>query len=183
MKDSLKKMLEHNNIFVEHQMYKKYEASKYPDKKIAILSCMDTRLTELLPAALGLKNGDVKLIKNAGAQIMHPYDSTMFSLIVAIYELGVDTVMVIGHDECGGEHLNGKQMIEKMIAHDISKQTIEKINQTQKNIEQWLTGFCNVEKSVHSTVEMIQKHPLIHKEIEVYGFVMCPKIGALRAVE
>ena len=38
MKDSLKKMLEHNNIFVEHQMYKKYETSKYPDKKIAILS-------------------------------------------------------------------------------------------------------------------------------------------------
>ena len=74
-------------------------------------------------------------------------------------------------------------MIEKMIAHGISKQTIEEINHTQKNIEQWLTGFCDVDKSVHSTVEMIQKHPLIHKGIEVYGFVMCPKTGALRVIE
>ena len=95
MNDGLKKMLEYNRIFVEHEMYKKYETTKYPDRKIAILACMDTRMTELLPAALGLKNGDVKLIKNAGGQVMHPYGSVMFSLIVAVYELDVDTIIVM----------------------------------------------------------------------------------------
>ena len=183
MKDNLKKMLEYNRIFVEHGMYQRYETTKYPDKKIAILSCMDTRLTELLPAALGLKNGDVKLIKNAGARIMEPYDSAMFSLIVAIYELDVDTIMVVGHDECGGQHLNGKEMVEKMISHGISEQTIEEVNHNHKNIEQWLTGFCDLEKSVLSTVKMIQNHPLVHKNVEVYGFAMHSKTGALRVIE
>jgi len=34
---------------------------------------MDTRLLELLPAALGLKNGDAQIIKNAGGVIAHPF--------------------------------------------------------------------------------------------------------------
>ena len=140
MNNGLKKMLEYNRIFVEHEMYKKYETTKYPDRKIAILACMDTRMTELLPAALGLKNGDVKLIKNAGGQIMHPYGSAMFSLIVAVYELDVDTIIVIGHDDCGGQLLDGKKVIQKMIQCGISVENIQYIDETHKNVEQWLTG-------------------------------------------
>ena len=55
-------MLEFNKQFVESKAYEKYSTSKYPDKKIAIVTCMDTRLVELLPAALGIRNGDVKII-------------------------------------------------------------------------------------------------------------------------
>ena len=65
----LEDILKYNREFVERKGYEKYITNKYPDKKIAIVSCMDTRLTELLPAALGLKNGDVKIIKNAGGTI------------------------------------------------------------------------------------------------------------------
>ncbi len=57
-------MLAFNKQFVAEKRYERYAADKYPNKKIAILTCMDTRLVELLPAALGLKNGDVKIIKN-----------------------------------------------------------------------------------------------------------------------
>ena len=55
-------ILAFNKEFVAGKGYEKYITNKYPDKKIAILSCMDTRLTELLPAALCIKNGDVKMI-------------------------------------------------------------------------------------------------------------------------
>ena len=55
-------LLKFNEAFVAEKGYEKYITTKYPDKKIAIVTCMDTRLVELLPAALGLKNGDVKLI-------------------------------------------------------------------------------------------------------------------------
>ncbi|MCF0207110.1 MAG: carbonic anhydrase, partial [Bacteroidales bacterium] len=68
----IEEILKHNKNFVESKAYEPFVTTKYPDKKIAILSCMDTRLTELLPAALGIKNGDVKLIKNAGGVISHP---------------------------------------------------------------------------------------------------------------
>lgn len=89
-------LLSFNRSFVESKGYEKYITDKYPDKKIAIVTCMDTRLTELLPAALGIRNGDVKMIKNAGGTINHPFGSAMRSLLVAIYELGVKEVMIIG---------------------------------------------------------------------------------------
>ena len=92
----IEEILEYNRKFVEEKGYEPYVTSKYPDKKIAILTCMDTRLTSLLPAALGLKNGDVKMIKNAGGVITHPYGSVVRSLLVGILELGVEEVMVIG---------------------------------------------------------------------------------------
>ena len=81
-------ILEYNKQFVANKGYEKYITNKYPDEKIAILSCMDTRLTELLPAALGIKNGDAKMIKNAGGIISHPFGSVIRSLMVAIYEIG-----------------------------------------------------------------------------------------------
>lgn len=55
----MNEMLRYNRKFVEERQYERFQTSKYPDKKLAILTCMDTRLVELLPAALGVKNGDV----------------------------------------------------------------------------------------------------------------------------
>ncbi len=57
------KILEHNEEFVNKEKYKPYEASKYPARKLAIVTCMDTRLIELLPAALGIKTATPRLSK------------------------------------------------------------------------------------------------------------------------
>ena len=59
-------ILKYNKEFVEEKKYEQYKTSKYPDNKIAIITGMDTTLTELFPAALGISNGDVKIIKNTG---------------------------------------------------------------------------------------------------------------------
>ena len=80
----IEELLAYNRKFVEEKRYEQYAASKYPNKKIAILTCMDTRLVELLPAALGLRNGDVKIIKNAGGVVTNPFGSVIRSLLVAI---------------------------------------------------------------------------------------------------
>ena len=40
----IEEILAYNKRFVEEKAYEKYVTSKYPDKKIAILTCMDTRL-------------------------------------------------------------------------------------------------------------------------------------------
>ena len=77
----IEEMLAYNREFVRSKGYEKFQTSKFPDKKIAILTCMDTRLVELLPAALGIRNGDVKLIKNAGGMITGPFDSAVRSLL------------------------------------------------------------------------------------------------------
>lgn len=65
-------ILAYNKQFVAEKGYEEFVTDKYPNKKLAIVTCMDTRLIELLPAALGIKNGDAKIIKNAGGVISSP---------------------------------------------------------------------------------------------------------------
>ena len=176
-------ILAYNKRFVAEKGYEKYITNKYPDKKIAILSCMDTRLTALLPAALGIKNGDVKMIKNAGGIISHPFGSVIRSLMVAIYELGVTEVMVIAHSDCGACHMSSAQMIEHMKARGIKQETIDMIRFCGVDFESWLYEFEDTEKSVKGTVEAIINHPLIPNDINVSGFIIDSVTGELTPVQ
>ena len=141
-------ILKYNNLFVKDKSYEKYITSKYPDKKIAILSCMDTRLTELLPAALGLKNGDAKIIKNAGGVVTHPFGSAVRSLLIAIMDLNVSEVMVIGHTDCGVQNLDADRMIERLKERNISTEQIDMIKYIGIDLNTWLKGFDTVEANL-----------------------------------
>lgn len=120
----INEFLAYNKAFVEHSEFEPYRTSKYPNKKLAIVTCMDTRLTELLPAALGIKNGDAKIIKNAGGVITHPFGSAVRSLLIAIYELDVTDVMVIGHTDCGVQHMDGEKMLQEMQVRGVGDNNI-----------------------------------------------------------
>jgi len=178
----IEKILEYNRRFVAEKGYMKYITSKYPDKKLAILSCMDTRLTELLPAALGLKNGDAKIIKNAGGTILNPFDSSMRSLLVAIYELGVEEIMVIAHTNCGACHMNGEKMKELMAARGIAEETLQTLRHSGIDLDHWLEGFHDTEESVRKTTQCIANHPLVPKDIRIYGFIIDSITGGLNRI-
>lgn len=176
-------ILAFNRQFVAHKAYEPYITSKYPDKKLAILSCMDTRLTELLPAALGIRNGDAKLIKNAGGVILHPFGSVMRSLLVAVYELGVQDVMVVAHTHCGACHMNGAQMEEQMRRRGISDETLSLVKHCGVDLEHWLEGFHDTEESVRKTVDSITHHPLMPRDVAVRGFIIDSTTGLLNPVD
>ena len=178
----IEEILENNRQFVANKEYEPYITNKYPDKKIAILSCMDTRLTQLLPAALGIKNGDVKLIKNAGGIISHPFGSVIRSLLVAIYELHVEEIMVIAHSDCGACHMSAESMISHMLERGISQETIDMIRYCGIDFEKWLYGFGDTRKSVTDTMNQIRNHPLIPRDITVRGFIIDSVTGKLTEV-
>ena len=167
-------VIDYNRKFVAEKNYEPYETSKYPDKKLAILTCMDTRLTELLPAALGIHNGDAKIIKNAGGVISHPYGSAVRSLLVAVLELGVEEIMVIGHTDCGVQGMDGKKMVEKLKARGIPEEHIDIIRKSGINLEQWLGGF--------ESVDSLKNHPLMPKDLVIRGFMMDSVTGELTAL-
>ena len=176
-------ILKYNKEFVEEKKYEQYKTSKYPDKKIAIITCMDTRLTELLPAALGIRNGDVKIIKNAGGVVRHAFGSVGRSVLVGIFELGIEEVMVIGHSDCGVQHINSDMMIKHMMDRGVDEEKIELIRHCGIDFDTWLEGFDCVESSVKDSVEMLRKHPLIPKDVKISGYVMDSVTGELHVVE
>jgi carbonic anhydrase len=175
-------IIEYNKSFVANKGYEQYVTDKYPDKKLAVLSCMDTRLTELLPAALGLKNGDAKIIKNAGGLVISAFDSAMRSLIVAIYELGVNNIMVVAHSHCGACHMSYDHFHDQMLARGVTDQTLDTIRKCGIDLSHWLEGFKDTHESVRRTVETIRTHPLVPTDIIVRGFIIDSETGLLEEV-
>lgn len=179
----INEILTYNKKFVEEKAYRQFATSKYPDKKIAIVTCMDTRLTHLLPAALGIKNGDVKMIKNAGGTITNPFDSTMRSLIVAVYELGVNEIMIIGHTSCGVQGMDSAHMLELMRRRGIDDEHISLMRHCGIDLDSWLHGFDDTEAAVRETVDLVRNHPLLPRDITVSGFIIDSETGLLTPLD
>ena len=173
-------IIDYNRSFVAQKNYEQYITDKYPDKKLAVLTCMDARLTELLPAALGLKNGDAKIIKNAGAVVLSPWDSVVRSLIVAVYELGVKEIMVVAHTTCGACHMSFSHFREEMLERGIPE---SELSRTDVDLHAWLEGFKDTEDSVRKTIDAIVRHPLIPRDIVVRGFIIDSVTGALTEIQ
>ena len=175
-------ILKFNSKFVEDKKYVPYISEKFPKKKLAILACMDTRLIELLPAALDIKNGEAKIIKNAGALISHPFGSVMRSLLVAIYGLGVRDIMIIGHTDCGMERLDLQELVKKMEQRGVFPNATGMTCECGTDLHKWLYGFDSTDESIKAGVNMVKNHQLIPKDVTVRGFVMDINTGKLREI-
>ena len=71
-----------------------------PSRRLAIVTCMDSRLDVF--AALGLGDGEAHVLRNAGGVIT---DDVIRSLAVSQRRLGTREVMLIHHTDCGMQSL------------------------------------------------------------------------------
>lgn len=179
---NLDEILAFNREFVANKEYEKYQTTKFPDKRMVVLSCMDTRLEELLPKAMNMRNGDIKHVKSAGAVVSHPFGSIMRSIIVAIYELNASEVMVVGHYDCGMSVIDSKRVMKKMTEKGVKPDTLSTLEHAGINLNKWLHGFDCVDESVKQSVEVIRNHPLLPPGIPVHGLLIDPVTGKLDLV-
>jgi carbonic anhydrase len=178
----LPEILAHNAAFVENKEYEAFLTSPLPNKRLVIITCMDTRLVELLPKAMGIRNGDVKMIKTAGAIVSHPFGSVMRSVLVAVYQLEADEIAVIGHHGCGMTGLTPGTVLEKARQRGISPDVLETLSHAGIDLQKWLTGMESPEAGVMASVKMIRNHPLLPKGIPVHGLIMHPETGRLEVL-
>lgn len=155
------------------------KASKLPQRHLAIVTCMDTRLVDFLEPALGVGRGEVKVIKNAGNSVTGPFESTVRSLIVGVFELGVKEIMVIGHHDCGVAHATSQQLVDKMLRRGIPEAAIRMI---RHELEEWIDEFHHPVQNVEHVVDKIRLNPLIPADVPVHGLIFDPKSGRLDVV-
>jgi len=179
----MEEILAYNESFVRNKDYEQYlTTNRPPEKRIVIVTCMDARLTELLPKAMNLKNGDAKIIKNAGAIITAPFGNIMRSVLVALYELNADEVFIIGHHNCGMTGIDPNQVVGHMEERGIPSNVIHTLRHSGINLYRWLTGFDNVRESVENSVDIVRNHPLLPPGTPVHGLIIHPDTGALEVV-
>ena len=71
-------------------------ADARPGRHLAVVTCMDARIDVF--AALGLHLGEAHVIRNAGGRVT---EDVLRSLALSSHVLGVDTVVVMQHTQCG----------------------------------------------------------------------------------
>ena len=159
----------------------KGDLSLPPARKFAILTCMDARLDPAKYA--GLAEGDAHVIRNAGGRAS---DDAIRSLIISHKLLGTREWFVIHHTDCGME-LFSDEIIRGLLSKSLKTATIDEKgwhNQEEEggsdeggNIA--FLAFNNLAQSVIEDVRRIKRHPLVAKDIPVYGYIYDVKTGKL----
>lgn len=178
----IQEILEYNKKFVADERYIKYRSDSIPNKKMVVFTCMESRLVQLLPKALNFQNGDVKMVKNAGALIRKSFDSIIKSILVAIYELEAEQVLVIGHHDCGMSAVDTNKLMDKMKAKGIDDSTFNALEYAGIDFHKEFHGFKKVEDSVKQSVDIIRNNPLLPSHVLVHGLVIDPDTGKLDVI-
>jgi len=170
---SLREILAHNAQWVEER---NQTPSRHPSRKIAIFTCMDTRLVEFLEPALGIRRGDAKVIKNAGNTLVDSGGGVVRGLIVAIYSLGCQEVLVVGHRDCGMAQLDEGALRSKMLAGGVPAEAIAKL---KPSLGEWLGAFHDPIGNVHDVVRSLRANALLPRSVPIHGLVFDPGSGVL----
>ena len=141
--------------------------AKPPARKLAIVACMDARLT--IEPMLGLKTGDAHIIRNAGGIVT---EDVVRSLIISQQLLGTLEVMIINHTDCGMLTFKDDDLRTRLL-NSTGKLAVAPAR---------FYAFDDVQQNVREQVQKLRSHPWIPEQITVRGFVFDVKTGRLKEV-
>jgi len=140
--------------------------SPVPRRHLAVLTCMDTRLTM---RSLGLQDGDAHFVRNAGAIVT---EDALRSLLVSHHLLGTREIMIIAHTDCGLTKSSDDELLAMM----------EGKSGTPVFAPSRFHSFKNVEQNVRVQVKKLRAHPWISRDVLIRGFVYHVESGRLQEV-
>lgn len=138
-----------------------------PGERLAIVACMDARLT--IESMLGLRTGDAHIIRNAGGIVT---EDVVRSLIISEQLLGTQEVMIINHTDCGMLTFKDDALRTRLL------NTTGKLAVAPARFY----AFDDVEQNVREQVHKLRSHPWIPQQITIRGFVYNVRTGRLKEV-
>jgi carbonic anhydrase len=161
---NIQDLLNANETYAREFKYANLKSN--PLKKVAVLACMDARLS--IENILGLSTGEANIIRNAGGIAT---EDAIRSLIVSHHLLGTEKFIVINHTDCG---------MQKFTDEDIRNNLRQKLNTDTREIP--FHTFANLEENVREQVQKIKASPFFPQDIPVYGFVYNTQTGMLEKI-
>ncbi|MGT2772068.1 beta-class carbonic anhydrase [Streptococcus marimammalium] len=138
-----------------------------PKTKVAIVTCMDSRLH--VAQALGLDLGDAHILRNAGGRVT---PDMIRSLTISQQLLGTREIVVLHHTDCGAQTFTNdafKLQLKKDLAVDVSDYDF--------------LPFENLEESVREDVDILKKSPLIPDDVLISGAIYDVDTGRMVEVK
>ena len=160
------KVLEANRMYA-----KNYDPTlgKRPAPKIAVVTCMDPRLSDL-PRILGLPQADIDVIRTGGPAVT---EDVLAELIVSNRILGTKEILLLNHTGCGFTTFTDDELNAKLSAStgDASPAPMR------------FFSYSDPEQNTREQINKVRSHPWISKEVPVRGFIFDVETGLLREVQ
>ena len=156
--------LKANQAYVE--LHGDLHLSIKPKTKVAIVTCMDSRLH--VAPALGLALGDAHILRNAGGRVT---EDMIRSLVISQQQMGTREIVVLHHTDCGSQTFNNKDFQEHLkceLGVDVSGQDF--------------LPFQDIDESVREDMKLLRECPLIPDDVIISGAVYDVDTGSMREI-
>lgn len=135
-----------------------------PTRKLAVVTCMDTRLDVL--AMLGLELGEAHIIRNAGGIVT---DDAIRSIVISQRKLGTEEIAVVQHSRCGLLSFRDDDLKDEIEADTGIRPPFA------------MEAFTDLDQSVRQSMARLGASPFIADD-HVRGFVYDVDTGLLREI-
>ncbi len=129
---------------------------------LAVVTCMDSRISPL--EMLGLKPGDAKILRNAGARVT---DDVLRTLVLGAYLLNVSRVLVVAHTDCRMTKVTDEQVHTELLSRGVDTRSLE------------FRTIGNQLAELRGDVQKIRSWPYLPADLPVLGCVYDVKTGLL----
>jgi carbonic anhydrase len=142
---------------------------KPPAPKIAVVTCMDPRLSDL-PGILGLPQADLDVIRTGGPAVT---EDVLAELIISNRVLGTTEILLLNHTGCGFTTFTDDEMNAKLSAStgDATPAPMR------------FFSFSDPDQNTREQIDKVRSHPWIAKDVPVRGFIFDVETGLLREVQ
>src|ERR1700748_2680540 len=144
------------------------EMNKRPVPKLAVVTCMDPRLSDL-PAILGLPHAELDVIRTAGPAVT---DDVVGELVASNRVIGTTEIMLLNHTGCGFTTFTDKELNAKL----------PRSTGDSSPAPMHFFAYEDPEQHTREQIEKVRSHPWIAKEVPVRGFVLNMETGLLKEV-
>jgi carbonic anhydrase len=132
-------------------------------KGLALVTCMDSRIEPL--QLLGMEQGDVKILRNAGARVT---DDVLRTLVLAAYLLDVTRVLVMPHTHCKMASATEEEIHASILeSHGVDTNSVE------------FRTVPDQEAALAYDVRRIRSYPLLPKSLVVAGAIYDVHTGTI----
>ena len=149
---------------------KNYDVSlgKRPAPKIAVVTCMDPRLSDLT-GILGLPQADIDVIRTGGPAVT---DDVLGELVVSTRVLGSREIMLLNHTGCGFTTFTDDEL----------NATVAAATGDPSPAPMRFFSYTDPEQNTREQIEKVRSHPWIAKDVPVRGFVFDVETGLLTEI-
>jgi carbonic anhydrase len=157
-------------VEANREFARKYDPAlgKRPAPKVAVVTCMDPRLSDLT-GILGLPQADLDVIRTGGPAVT---EDVLGELVVSTRILGSKEILLLNHTGCGFTTFTDEELNAKLSASTG--------NSSPSPMR--FFSYKDPEENTREQIKTVRSHPWIAKEVPVRGFIFDVDTGLLREV-